>query len=121
MATRARRRRPSRRRSMPIQRRFGCSWAATLSPRFVCMRRRCSRISLVGNAWRPKPASHPELAIDAGEIDMSDNLELAGLRALVTGGTQRMGAAFVMRLVYARSIVLTTARNRAALTAQGML
>jgi NAD(P)-dependent dehydrogenase (short-subunit alcohol dehydrogenase family) len=42
---------------------------------------------------------------------MSDHLELAGQRALVTGGTKGIGNAIVARLREAGSTVLTTARS----------
>jgi NAD(P)-dependent dehydrogenase (short-subunit alcohol dehydrogenase family) len=42
---------------------------------------------------------------------MSDYLQLAGLRAFVTGGTQGIGAAVAARLHDAGATVLTTARN----------
>ena len=42
---------------------------------------------------------------------MSDHLELAGQRALVTGGTKGIGSAIVARLREAGSTVLTTARQ----------
>jgi NAD(P)-dependent dehydrogenase (short-subunit alcohol dehydrogenase family) len=42
---------------------------------------------------------------------MSDNLELGGYRALVTGGTQGIGEAVVTRLREAGATVLTTARS----------
>ena len=45
---------------------------------------------------------------------MSDDLELHGLRALVTGGTQGIGAAVVARLREAGVKVLTTARTAPA-------
>jgi hypothetical protein len=45
---------------------------------------------------------------------MSDKLELNGQRALVTGGTQGIGAAVVARLREAGVIVLTTARSMPA-------
>ena len=43
---------------------------------------------------------------------MSDDLELTGRRALVTGGTQGIGQAVVSRLREAGATVLTTARTR---------
>jgi threonine dehydrogenase-like Zn-dependent dehydrogenase len=43
---------------------------------------------------------------------MSDNLELAGRWALVTGGTKGIGAALAARLRAAGATVLTTARTR---------
>jgi len=43
---------------------------------------------------------------------MSDNSELAGLRALVTGGTKGIGKAVAARLREAGARVLATARNR---------
>jgi NAD(P)-dependent dehydrogenase (short-subunit alcohol dehydrogenase family) len=43
---------------------------------------------------------------------MSDTLELAGRRALVTGGTKGIGAAVAARLREAGAMVLTTARTR---------
>ena len=43
---------------------------------------------------------------------MSDNLELEGRRALVTGGTKGIGAAVAARLREAGATVLTTARAR---------
>src|SRR5437016_14518564 len=42
---------------------------------------------------------------------MSDNLQLEGRRALVTGGTQGIGKAVVTRLLEAGATVLTTART----------
>ena len=45
---------------------------------------------------------------------MSDYLQLNGRRALVTGGTQGIGAAVVARLRAAGAIVLTTARSTPA-------
>lgn len=45
---------------------------------------------------------------------MSDNLELDGRRALVTGGTKGIGKAMVARLREAGATVLTTARTRSA-------
>jgi NAD(P)-dependent dehydrogenase (short-subunit alcohol dehydrogenase family) len=42
----------------------------------------------------------------------SDTRELAGYRALVTGGTQGIGAAVAARLREAGATVLTTARKR---------
>ncbi len=45
---------------------------------------------------------------------MSDHLQLEGRRALVTGGTQGIGAAVVVRLRAAGAIVLTTARSTPA-------
>src|SRR2546425_10119811 len=42
---------------------------------------------------------------------MSDDLELTGRRALVTGGTQGIGQAVVSRLREAGATVLTTART----------
>ncbi len=45
---------------------------------------------------------------------MSDNLELDGRRALVTGGTRGIGEAVVVRLREAGAIVFTTARSRPA-------
>ena len=45
---------------------------------------------------------------------MSDDLELNGRRALVTGGTQGIGAAVVARLREAGATVLTTARTKPA-------
>ncbi|MGB8893194.1 MAG: SDR family NAD(P)-dependent oxidoreductase, partial [Pseudolabrys sp.] len=44
----------------------------------------------------------------------SDTRELAGYRALVTGGTQGIGAAVVARLREAGATVLTTARKQPA-------
>jgi NAD(P)-dependent dehydrogenase (short-subunit alcohol dehydrogenase family) len=43
---------------------------------------------------------------------MSDNLELDGRRALVTGGTKGIGEAVAARLREAGATVLTTARTR---------
>ena len=45
---------------------------------------------------------------------MSDDLELSGSRALVTGGTQGIGEAVVARLREAGVKVLTTARTKSA-------
>lgn len=45
---------------------------------------------------------------------MSDHLQLNGRRALITGGTQGIGAAVVARLRAAGAIVLTTARSTPA-------
>jgi len=45
---------------------------------------------------------------------MSDNLELSGRRALVTGGTKGIGKAVVARLRAMGATVLTTARARPA-------
>src|SRR6266705_2072821 len=47
----------------------------------------------------------------AGGRPMSDDLELTGRRALVTGGTQGIGQAVVSRLREAGATVLTTART----------
>jgi NAD(P)-dependent dehydrogenase (short-subunit alcohol dehydrogenase family) len=52
---------------------------------------------------------------------MSDDLQLHGLRAFVTGGTQGIGAAVVARLCEAGATVLTTARNQPALLSDGVL
>ena len=43
---------------------------------------------------------------------MSDNLELEGLRALVTGGTKGIGEAVTARLREVGATVLATARKR---------
>jgi len=52
---------------------------------------------------------------------MNDLRELAGRRALVTGGTKGIGAAVVARLQEAGAIVLSTARTRpAALSTEGL-
>jgi NAD(P)-dependent dehydrogenase (short-subunit alcohol dehydrogenase family) len=45
---------------------------------------------------------------------MSNNLELDGRRALVTGGTKGIGEAAAARLREAGATVLTTARTRAS-------
>ncbi len=45
---------------------------------------------------------------------MSDDLQLAGLRALVTGGTQGIGAAVAARLRMAGAAMLITARHQPA-------
>jgi NAD(P)-dependent dehydrogenase (short-subunit alcohol dehydrogenase family) len=52
---------------------------------------------------------------------MSDALELAGLRALVTGGTKGIGEAVVVRLRELGARVLTTARTRPGRVAPGDL
>src|SRR5438094_1529290 len=52
---------------------------------------------------------------------MSDDLELTGRRALVTGGTQGIGQAVVSRLREAGATVLTTARTAATELADGKL
>src|SRR3989442_12405893 len=49
-----------------------------------------------------------------GNPPMSDGLELDGRRALVTGGTQGIGAAVVARLRETGAKVLTTARTTPA-------
>jgi NAD(P)-dependent dehydrogenase (short-subunit alcohol dehydrogenase family) len=49
-----------------------------------------------------------------GGPPMSDNLELDGRRALVTGGTRGIGEAVAIRLREAGAIVVTTARSRSA-------
>ena len=51
---------------------------------------------------------------------MSDNLELDGRRALVTGGTKGIGRAVVTRVRKMGAIVLTTARSRPAGDAPGL-
>ena len=52
---------------------------------------------------------------------MSEDMQLAGLRALVTGGTQGIGAAVAARLRQAGTEVLIAARNRPAQLPEGML
>jgi NAD(P)-dependent dehydrogenase (short-subunit alcohol dehydrogenase family) len=54
------------------------------------------------------------------EKTMSDHLQLQGLRAFVTGGTQGIGAAVVARLHEAGATVFTTARNRPAWLPEGI-
>lgn len=44
--------------------------------------------------------------------NVPENRELAGKRALVTGGTRGIGAAIVRRLLEAGAEVITTARDR---------
>jgi NAD(P)-dependent dehydrogenase (short-subunit alcohol dehydrogenase family) len=51
---------------------------------------------------------------------MSDDLQLAGLRAFVTGGTQGIGAAVARRLHEVGATVLTTARNSPAHAPEGI-
>ena len=52
---------------------------------------------------------------------MSDDMQLAGLRALVTGGTQGTGAAVVARLRMAGAAMLITARHQPAQLPEGVL
>jgi NAD(P)-dependent dehydrogenase (short-subunit alcohol dehydrogenase family) len=54
------------------------------------------------------------------EKTMSDDLQLQGLRAFVSGGTQGIGAAVVARLHGAGATVFTTARNRPARLPDGV-
>ncbi|WP_030903231.1 oxidoreductase [Streptomyces sp. NRRL F-5126] len=49
----------------------------------------------------------------------TENSELAGKRALVTGGSRGIGAAIVRRLLDAGAEVLTTARSRASTVPEG--
>src|SRR6266487_5538619 len=57
----------------------------------------------------------------AGDSSMSDDLALKGRRALVTGGTQGIGAAVVARLREFGARVLTTARATPAKLADANL
>jgi NAD(P)-dependent dehydrogenase (short-subunit alcohol dehydrogenase family) len=52
---------------------------------------------------------------------MSDDLQLQGLRAFVTGGTQGIGAAVVARLHECGATIFTTARSRPAQLADRVL
>ena len=52
---------------------------------------------------------------------MNDDLQLHGLRAFITGGTQGIGAAVATRLRAAGAKVLTTARNRPEQLPDGVL
>jgi NAD(P)-dependent dehydrogenase (short-subunit alcohol dehydrogenase family) len=52
---------------------------------------------------------------------MSDDLQLHGLRAFVSGGTQGIGAAVVARLREAGATVLAAARNRPPQLSDGVL
>src|SRR6516164_7079118 len=66
------------------------------------------------------PAIPESGSAGTGDASMSDNLELDGRRALVTGGTKGIGRAVVTRLREMGAIVLTTARSRPAGDAPGL-